>query len=53
MMKTIYTLLSRLMPTMVRNGVEWHCDPLSHPAIRTMSPEELADLPLASMRKRD
>ena len=28
------------------------CDPLSDPAIRAMSPDELADLPFASARER-
>ncbi|MFZ2101091.1 MAG: hypothetical protein WAU86_11060 [Oricola sp.] len=31
-------------------GTEWASDPLSHPAIRAMRPDELADLPFRTAR---
>ena len=51
MMKMIYTFLSHLMPTLVRDRADWQGDPLSHPAVRAMDPDDLADLSFASMRR--
>ncbi len=31
-------------------GQSWRCDPLAHPVLDRMSPAELADLPLGSVR---
>jgi len=53
MLKLIYILLGRLMPSLLRDDADWRCDPLSHPAICKMDPDELADLPFASMRSRN
>lgn len=51
MLKLIYTLIKWLVSQSLRPGTDWGDDPLSHPTIRAMDPDELADLPFASMRK--
>ncbi|GAB4348434.1 MAG: hypothetical protein Kow0026_02930 [Oricola sp.] len=50
MMKMFYNIVSRLAPTSPRGNSDWHGDPLSHPVIRKMSPDELADLPFSGAR---
>ena len=52
MMKLIYILIPWRRPSPAPGGGGWREDPLSHPAIRAMGPDELADLPFASMRER-
>jgi hypothetical protein len=35
-----------------RDGNDWSSDPLSHPQIRNMTPEQLADLPFHASAPR-
>lgn len=52
MLKIIYTILHWLKPASpTDDDDDRRADPLSHPAIRSMDPDELADLPFPSMRR--
>lgn len=52
MIKLLYILTPWRRPSSAPDRAEWRNDPLSHPAIRAMNPDELADLPFATMRGR-
>lgn len=52
MMKLLYIITRWRRPPPAPDSTDWRDDPLSHPAIRAMDPDELADLPFASMRGR-
>ncbi|MCC0043291.1 MAG: hypothetical protein H6892_02570 [Brucellaceae bacterium] len=47
-------LLNALRPGKLRNDASpvqvWRCDPLAHPILDRMTPAELGDLPLGSVR---
>lgn len=49
MLKLIYILIQWLKPPQADREADG--DPLSHPAIRAMNPDELADLPIATARQ--
>lgn len=52
MIKLIYTIFKWLMPSAFAANDPRESDPLSHPAIRVMDADELADLPFSSLRDR-
>jgi len=52
MMKLIYTIFKWLTPSTFVSDAICDNDPLSHPAIRAMDKDELADLPFSSMHER-
>ena len=51
MIKLIYTIFKWLKPSPLSSGAACDDDPLSHPTIRTMDADELADLPFSSMHE--
>ena len=52
MIKLIYTIFKWLKPSGTGSTAVCDNDPLSHPAIRAMDTDELADLPFSSMHGR-
>jgi hypothetical protein len=52
MIKILYILNPWRRRAASQGSADAACDPLSHPAIRAMSPAELADLPFETARKR-
>ena len=52
MIKLIYTILKWLKPLPAPSNAVCDTDPLSHPVIRAMDADELADLPFSSMQER-
>jgi|GEM_PF-6813733 len=52
MIKLIYTIFKWLKPSAFTSDAACDSDPLSHPAIRAMDADELADLPFSSMHER-
>jgi hypothetical protein len=51
MFKLIYNIIYRRMPRPAMPDATPGNDPLSHPAISAMGPDDLADLPLATARR--
>ena len=52
MIKLIYIIFKWLKPSTVISNAVCDSDPLSHPVIRGMDADELADLPFSSMHER-
>lgn len=53
MIKLLYNMIYRGWPRPAMWDIAPGNDPMSHPAVRAMDPDELADLPFASMRCRN
>lgn len=51
MLQIIWSMFRSARPrSRAERGKDWHCDPLAHPSLERMTPAELGDLPLGSLR---